>query len=210
VDLLLAVTSDSVAAVAAYRAAVAEALAGRPGAETAFDRALAADATLLVAQAGRAWTRWEKGRPATPVPPGRASRRERQHAEILGLVTGDRLVRAAALLAEHGAEFPADALPALAVAVGALRAGDRAVARLLRARLAGVGEGLVVVAAVAARAAGEDAEAGTLAAAALTGDPRNRRAADLLTGPRRSATHGDDVRHAAQAPHTQRERGPSA
>jgi tetratricopeptide (TPR) repeat protein len=122
----LPLTSASPRAVEAYRAGVDRILLAVPGADRAFEDALAADPGFALAAIGLARTHQVHGRiPEAQAAGARArtlaaglSRRERQHVAAIGtLLDGDARGALAAVRA-HVAEFPRDAL-VLSLAVGA-------------------------------------------------------------------------------------------
>jgi tetratricopeptide (TPR) repeat protein len=114
----LPVTTGSAAAAAHFQEGMDRLLAYGAGAEESFAAALAADADLAVAHAGVALLAVAQGdAPAARAALGRArdtvtgaTRRERQHVEALGALVGGETARGLALVEEHVAEFPRDAL----------------------------------------------------------------------------------------------------
>ena len=121
----LPLSTSSAAAVPAYVDGVDRLLAAHDGAEAAFDRALAADPDFALAHIGRARSLQLEGR-TTPARTAAAEararvaglgRRERRHVEALALAVAGQGARALALVREHVAEFPRDAM-ALAAANG--------------------------------------------------------------------------------------------
>jgi hypothetical protein len=121
----LPLSTASSTAVAAYVDGVDRFLAAREGAEGAFDQALAADPDFALAHIGRARSLQLQGRGAAAQAAatqargltGSLDRRERQHVEALALAVAGQGARALALVREHLAEFPRDAM-ALAAANG--------------------------------------------------------------------------------------------
>jgi tetratricopeptide (TPR) repeat protein len=122
----LPLTSASPRAVEAYRAGVDRILLAVPGADQAFEEALAADPGFALAAIGLARTHQVHGRiPEAQAAGARAralagglTRRERQHVAAVGtLLDGDARGALAAVRA-HVGEFPRDAL-VLSLAVGA-------------------------------------------------------------------------------------------
>jgi tetratricopeptide (TPR) repeat protein len=122
----LALTSESARAVAAYREGVDRILLAAPGADAAFEDALAIDPGLALAAIGLARTHQIHGRiPEAKAAAARAralagglSRRERQHVEAIGTLLDGDAAGALAAVHEHVAEFPRDAI-VLSLAVGA-------------------------------------------------------------------------------------------
>jgi tetratricopeptide (TPR) repeat protein len=114
----LPVTTGSAAAAAHFQEGMDRLLAYGAGAEESFAAALGADADLAVAHAGVALLAVAQGdAPAARAALGRArdtvtgaTRRERQHVEALGALVGGETARGLALVEEHVAEFPRDAL----------------------------------------------------------------------------------------------------
>jgi hypothetical protein len=121
----LSLSTSSPEAGRAYGEGVDRFLAAHAGPEECFDRAIAADPGFALAHIGRARSLQLQGRgvPArAAVAQARAlgaslERRERQHVEALGLAVAGEGARALALIREHVAEFPRDAM-ALAAANG--------------------------------------------------------------------------------------------
>jgi hypothetical protein len=87
-----------------------------------YAAALRADATFALAHAGMALARYERGEPwatdlaAAGATVTRATRRERQHVELLGVALHGDTARAIALGLEHLDEFPSDLVVARLVA----------------------------------------------------------------------------------------------
>ena len=114
----LPVSTDSALAAERYQAGVDLLLAYGRGAGEAFAAALAADEGLAVAHAGRAFVALFLGdadtaRSAIALAGERvagASRRERQHVAAVAALVGGETTRGLALIDEHVAEFPRDAL----------------------------------------------------------------------------------------------------
>ncbi len=121
----LSLSTSSAAAVQAYVDGVDRFLAAREDSEAAFDRALAADPAFALAHIGRARSLQLHGRGAEAQAAaaqaraltGSLGRREHQHVEALALAVAGQGARALALVREHVAEFPRDAM-ALAAANG--------------------------------------------------------------------------------------------
>ncbi len=121
----LSLSTSSVAAARAYVDAVDRLLAAHDGAEEGFDRALAVDPGFALAHIGRARSLQLNGRGAlaqAAAAQARSlaaglSRRERQHVEALATAVTGPGARALALVREHLAEVPRDAV-ALAAANG--------------------------------------------------------------------------------------------
>jgi stage V sporulation protein SpoVS len=114
----LPLSTASGAAAAAYVEGVDRFLAAHAGAEESFERAVAADPAFALAQVG--WARslqlLGRGAPAQEAA-GRAralagslDRRERRHVEALSLTVAGQGARALALVREHLAESPRDAM----------------------------------------------------------------------------------------------------
>ena len=122
----LPLTSASPRAVEAYRAGVDRVLLAVPGAERAFEDALAADpgfalAAIGLARAHQVFGRLDEARAAGARARGLAgglTRRERQHVEAIGTLLDGNAPGALAAVRAHVAEFPRDAL-VLSLAVGA-------------------------------------------------------------------------------------------
>ena len=114
----LAISTSSAAAAERFQDGMDRLLSYGPGAEEAFAAALEADDGLAVAHSGVALLAVGRGDAATArAAVGRArdtvagaSRRERQHVEALGALIGGETERGLALVDEHVAEFPRDAL----------------------------------------------------------------------------------------------------
>jgi tetratricopeptide (TPR) repeat protein len=114
----LPISTTSPAAADRYQEGMDRVLAFGLGAGDCFEEALAADEGLALAHAGRALVafflgdgagaRGDIGR-ARGVVAG-ATRRERQHVEALGAIIEGDTARGLALVDEHVAEFPRDAL----------------------------------------------------------------------------------------------------
>ena len=121
----LPLSTGSAGAGLAYVEGVDRFLAAHAGAEGSFDRAIAADPDFALAHVGRARALQLHGRGAlaqAAIAPARTlapslPRRERQHVEALALAVMGQGARALALVREHVAEFPRDAM-ALAAANG--------------------------------------------------------------------------------------------
>ncbi len=121
----LSLSTASAAAGRAYVEGVDRFLAAHAAAEESFDRAVAADPAFALAHIGRARSLQLLGQGTlAQAAAARASelgasleRRERQHVEALGLAVAGQGGRALALIREHLAEFPRDAM-ALAAANG--------------------------------------------------------------------------------------------
>ena len=121
----LSLSTSSAAAGRAYEEGVDRFLAAHAGAAESFDRASAADPDFALAHIGRARSLQLLGHGAlAQAAAARArelsaslDRRERQHVEALGLAVAGQGARALALIREHVAEFPRDAM-ALAAANG--------------------------------------------------------------------------------------------
>jgi hypothetical protein len=121
----LSLSTSSAVAGQAYAEGVDRFLAAHAGAEECFDRAVAADPAFALAHVGRARSLQLLGKGAlaqeaaaqahalTPA----LDRRERRHVEALGLAVAGQGAHALALIREHVAEFPRDAM-ALAAANG--------------------------------------------------------------------------------------------
>jgi len=114
----LTVTTSSPAAFDQFQDGVDRLLAYEPGAEDCFTAALAADESLALAHVGRALLAAVQGDGATArAAAGRAretaagaGRRERQHAEAVNAFVAGDTARGLALVDEHVAEFPRDAM----------------------------------------------------------------------------------------------------
>lgn len=114
----LPVTTASPVAAARFQEGMDALLSYGGGAEESFAAALRADETLAVAHAGVALAAVVRGdAPAARAAIGRAretvtgaTRRERQHVEGLGALVAGETERGLALVDEHVAEFPRDAL----------------------------------------------------------------------------------------------------
>ncbi|HSL48990.1 MAG TPA: hypothetical protein VK878_07970 [Candidatus Deferrimicrobiaceae bacterium] len=114
----LTVSTASPAAFERFQDGMDRLLAYGPGAEDCFSAALAADETLALAHVGRALLAAVQGDGATArAAAGRArdtaagaSRRERQHAEAVNAFVAGETARGLALVDEHVAEFPRDAM----------------------------------------------------------------------------------------------------
>jgi stage V sporulation protein SpoVS len=112
------VSTVSAAAAAAYVEGVDRFLAAQPGAEESFERAVAADPAFALAEVG--WARslqllGEGARAQAAAGRARAlagalDRRQRRHVEALGLAVEGQGARALALVREHLAESPRDAM----------------------------------------------------------------------------------------------------
>jgi tetratricopeptide (TPR) repeat protein len=114
----LTVTTASPVAFEQFRDGVDRLLAYGPGAEDCFAAALAADDNLALAHVGRALLAAVQGDGATArTAAGRAreasagaTRRERQHVEAVNAFVAGETARGLALVDEHVAEFPRDAM----------------------------------------------------------------------------------------------------
>ena len=114
----LTVTTSSPAAFDRFQDGMDRLLAYEPGAEDCFTAALAADEHLALAHVGRALLAAVQGDGATArAAAGRArettagaTRRERQHAEAVHAFVAGETARGLALVDEHVAEFPRDAM----------------------------------------------------------------------------------------------------
>ena len=121
----LPLSTASAAAGQAYVEGVDRFLAAQPGAEDCFERAVGADPAFALAHIGWARSLQLLGKVAPAQEAAERARdlaasldrRERQHAEALGLAVAGQGARALALIREHLAEFPRDAI-ALAAANG--------------------------------------------------------------------------------------------
>jgi len=131
----LAISTSSAAAAERFQDGMDRLLSYGPGAEESFAAALEADDGLAVAHSGVALLAVGRGDAATAraaVVRARdtvagASRRERQHVEALGALIGGETERGLALVDEHVAEFPRDALLVnqAGSAIGFAGGGDR-------------------------------------------------------------------------------------
>ena len=114
----LSLSTSSAAAGQAYVEGVDRFLGAHAAAEECFDQALAADPGFALAHIGRARSLQLLGRGAlAQAAAARArelgaslDRRERQHVEALGMAVAGQGARALALIREHVAEFPRDAM----------------------------------------------------------------------------------------------------
>jgi tetratricopeptide (TPR) repeat protein len=114
----LPVTTSSHVALDRFQEGMDRLLSYGPGAEECFAAALQADAGLAVAHAGSALLAVAQGDAAAArAAAGRAretvagaTRRERQHVEALSTLVAGETARGLALVDEHVAEFPRDAL----------------------------------------------------------------------------------------------------
>jgi tetratricopeptide (TPR) repeat protein len=114
----LTVSTESPAAFDQFQDGMDRLLAYGPGAEDCFAAALAADENLALAHVGRALLAAVQGDGATArAAAGRAretaagaTRRERQHAEAVYTFVAGETARGLALVDEHVAEFPRDAM----------------------------------------------------------------------------------------------------
>jgi tetratricopeptide (TPR) repeat protein len=114
----LIVSTASPVAFERFQDGVDRLLAYGPGAEGCFAAALAADDNLALAHVGRALLAAVQGDGATArAAAGRAretaagaTRRERQHAEAVSALVAGETARGLALVDEHVAEFPRDAM----------------------------------------------------------------------------------------------------
>jgi len=113
----LPITTNA-AAAAHFQRGMDAVLSYGPGADEAFVEALKADEGMAVAHAGRALVAVVQGDASTArsaIERARevvdaATRRERQHVEALGALIAGDTTRGLALVDEHVAEFPRDAL----------------------------------------------------------------------------------------------------
>jgi tetratricopeptide (TPR) repeat protein len=131
----LAISTSSAAAAERFQDGMDRLLSYGPGAEESFAAALEADDGLAMAHSGVALLAVGRGDAATArtaVVRARdtvagASRRERQHVEALGALIGGETERGLALVDEHLAEFPRDALLVnqAGSAIGFAGGGDR-------------------------------------------------------------------------------------
>jgi len=114
----LEITTSSGRAVEHFQEGMDRLLSYSAGAEDAFSAALAIDPDLAVAHTGLALLALVQGDAATArAAAGRArdtvtgaTRRERQHVEALGALIAGETARGLALVDEHVAEFPRDAI----------------------------------------------------------------------------------------------------
>jgi tetratricopeptide (TPR) repeat protein len=114
----LTVSTDSATALGRFQDGMDRLLAYAPGAEECLAEALAVDPGLAVAHAGLALLAMVQGDAATTrIAIGRAqetvagaTRRERQQVEALGAFVAGESARGFALVDEHVAEFPRDAV----------------------------------------------------------------------------------------------------
>ena len=114
----LTVTTSSSTAFDRFQEGVDDLLAYGPGAEECFAAALAADERLALAHVGRALLAAVQGDAATArAATARAretvdgaTRRERQHVEAVSAFIAGETARGLALVDEHVAEFPRDAM----------------------------------------------------------------------------------------------------
>ena len=114
----LPISTSSAAAAERFQDGMDRLLSYGPGAEESFAAALEADEGLAVAHAGVALLAVGRGDAATArAAAGRArdtvagaTRRERQHVEALSALVGGETAHGLALVDEHVAEFPRDAL----------------------------------------------------------------------------------------------------
>lgn len=114
----LEVTTSSVAAAERFQEGMDKMLSYGPGADESFAAALQADPGLAVAHTGIALLALVQGDAATArAAAGRArdtvagaTRRERQHVEALSALIAGETARGLALVDEHVAEFPRDAV----------------------------------------------------------------------------------------------------
>src|SRR5215468_1380193 len=135
----LEITTSSGRAVEHFQEGMDRLLSYSAGAEDAFSAALAIDPGLAVAHTGLALLALVQGDAATArASAGRArdtvtgaTRRERQHVEALGALIAGETARGLALVDEHLAEFPRDAIAvhqagnAIALAGGSDREAHR-------------------------------------------------------------------------------------
>ena len=136
----LPVTTPSALAAERFQEGMDRLLSYGAGAEECFAAALAADDRLAVAHAGVALGALVQGdAPAARAAAGRAretvagaSRRERQHVEALSALVAGETARGLALVDEHVAEFPRDALLVnqAGSAIGFAGGRDREAARM--------------------------------------------------------------------------------
>jgi hypothetical protein len=121
----LPVTCPTAAAVEDYAAAVDLLLSAWPGAEVRLDRALAADPDFALAHiARRRLLQLQARMPEAKAAAARArslgdraTARERRHIEAITLSINGAAGDALAMVSEHVAEYPRDALP-LSLALG--------------------------------------------------------------------------------------------
>jgi tetratricopeptide (TPR) repeat protein len=121
----LPVTTSSAAALADYVAAVDLLLSAWPGARARLDRAIAADPDFALAHIARArllqlQARMPEARAAAARARSlldRVTARERRHIEAIGLSIAGAAGQALAVVRDHVAEYPRDALP-LSLALG--------------------------------------------------------------------------------------------
>jgi len=114
----LPITTDSPAAAARFQDGMDAVLSYGPHAEESFTAALQADPALAVAHAGVALVAVVQGNAAAARGASErarhavagATRRERQHVEALSALVAGDTARGLALVDEHVAEFPRDAL----------------------------------------------------------------------------------------------------
>jgi tetratricopeptide (TPR) repeat protein len=114
----LPVSTSSAVAAQRYQEGMDRQLSYGPGAEEGFAAAIAADQSFAMPHAGAALMALFRGDgPAARSAIGRArdlaagaTRRERQHVEALGTLVAGETARGLALVDEHVAEFPRDAL----------------------------------------------------------------------------------------------------
>jgi hypothetical protein len=114
----LVITTSSATAAARYADGVELLISSSDQAMAVLRAAVAADASLGIAGAALAWcAAGQAGADPTPLDaaelpmaPARATRRERQHIEIIGTALRGDGERARALGAEHLREFPNDVL----------------------------------------------------------------------------------------------------
>src|SRR5438128_1724988 len=137
----LAVTTSSIVAAERFQAGMDRLLSYGAGAEECFAAALQAEERLAVAHGGTALLALAQGDAATGRAAagrardavGGATRRERQHVEAVSALIAGETTRGLALVDEHVAEFPRDALlvnqagSAIGFAGGRTREQDRMV-----------------------------------------------------------------------------------
>jgi tetratricopeptide (TPR) repeat protein len=136
----LPITTASPVAAASFQDGMDALLSYGPGAEESFTAALRADDRLAVAHAGVALVAVVQGdAPAARAAAARAretvagaTRRERQHVEALSALVAGDTARGLALVDEHVAEFPRDALLVnqASSAIGFAGARDREARRM--------------------------------------------------------------------------------